>query len=383
MKVVERVRFGSRGQGCLIRYAGAAWYSNYFVAGQGEVRESTGETDFKRARAFHKRRLDQVGSHRAGHKKFVRPSADRVLVKDLLGELEKDAELRGLRSWAQTKPHLEPVKVAFGDWRASQVTAAAIDDYITTRLATKTTRGTTTAPATVNRELANLGRALRLALERGTLSAMPKIRRLREQNTRLGFFERAELEAVVAALPDDLRDFTRFAYLTGWRKGEVTSLTWADVDRDGGVIRLRPEESKNGHGRTIAVEGDLKPLMERRWQARQLPGPNGTTRMAAHVFHRDGAAVGDIRKSWASACDEAGVSGRLFHDLRRSAIRNMVRAGVPERVAMTVSGHKTRSVFDRYNIVSEDDLRRAMQKASDYVNAQPKTATVTPIAQAR
>ena len=140
------------------------------------------------------------------------------------------------------------------------------------------------------------------------------------------------------------------------------------------MIRLRPEESKNGRGRVVTVDGDLGALMERRYQARLLEG----VRVADLVFHNEGQPIVDFRKAWSSACIAAGlyymdgekkVPEKLFHDLRRTAVRDMIRAGVPERVAMEISGHRTRSVFDRYNIVSETDLRTAMQKRQAYAQS--------------
>lgn len=126
--------------------------------------------------------------------------------------------------------------------------------------------------------------------------------------------------------------------------------------------------SKNGIGRVLAIEGELKDVIDRRWHARGILSHGNTTQVSDLVFHRNGKRVGDFRKAWASACKTTLVGARLFHDLRRTAVRNMVRAGVPERVAMEVSGHRTRSVFDRYNIVSEADLRDAMKKTSEYVS---------------
>ena len=265
-------------------------------------------------------------------------------------------------------------------WAVIDLTAEAVDAYIEQRLEAEKSE------ATINRETQLLGQALRLAMNRNRVTTIPTIRHLHESNARQGFFERPEFEAVVAALPGYLQDFTRFAYLTGWRKGEIASLRWPDVDRDGSAIRLRPEASKNGRGRAVMLESDLASLIERRWQAR-LIDRDGDIHVTDLVFHRNGEAVGDFRKAWGSACVVAGlyhvaveatgakkkIPERLFRDLRRTAARNMVRAGVPERVAMAVTGHLTRSMFDRYNIVSEDDLRAAMQKTSLYVDTLPTT----------
>lgn len=305
----------------------------------------------------------------------VDPKVERVTVGALLAALEAHYRLEGVRGLVAARSHLKPIRQAFGDWRAVDLTSEAVDGYIEARLAAGK------RPATVNRETQLLGRAVRLALRQKRITAAPWIRRLSEAgNRREGFLEPAEVEALVAALPVDLQDFTRFGYLSGWRKGEIASLTWADVDREGRMIRLRPEHSKNDHGRLLPLEGALWEIIERRWAAREYETRDGQVTLSPYVFHQAGAPVGDFRKAWASACKAAGLTGRLFHDLRRSAIRNMVRAGVPERVAMDLSGHKTRSVFDRYNITSEKDLREALQRTDAHVKGSP-ARTVIPLAQ--
>lgn len=230
----------------------------------------------------------------------------------------------------------------------------------------------------MNRETGLLAQAFKLAVECQRISTVPKIRKLSEKgNARQGFFEKADFEKVVNALPDYLKGFVQFGYYSGWRRGEIRSLKWADVDMIGRVIRLRPANSKTNEGRVLALEGELWNVIARQWALREFQKPDKTVGIPLYIFHRKGKTIGDIRKSWEAACKEAEVGEKLFHDLRRTAVRNMVRAGVPERVAMSISGHKTRAIFDRYNIVSEDDLRKAVERTQAYLSTAPKQDNLT------
>ena len=155
-------------------------------------------------------------------------------------------------------------------------------------------------------------------------------------------------------------------YAFGWRLNEVMALERRQVDLEAGTIRLDPGSTKNDDGRVIALPPELRTLLAGQvGRVEALQRRTGT--IVPLLFpkltgRRAGAARGDWRKRWATACRQAGVPGMLRHDFRRTAVRNMVNAGVPERVAMAVTGHKTRSVFDRYHIVSPADLEEVARK---------------------
>jgi integrase len=230
--------------------------------------------------------------------------------------------------------------------------------------------------ATINRELSALKRMLNLAAQQTPpkVDRVPFIPMLKENNTRKGFFEHGEYLALRDALPDHMKGFATFAYKTGWRVSEISQLTWSQIDLSQGIVRLEVGETKNDEGRTVYMDHELKEVFQLQQELRKK-----RKTLTPYVFtNEDGTdRIKDFHKSWASACKEAGLGKKLFHDFRRTAVRNMVRAGVPERVAMMVSGHKTRSVFERYNIVSDTDLRLAAQKQEEYLKSQMGTISGT------
>lgn len=318
---------------------GRVWWVRYSHRGR-DHRESSGSERETDAWRLLKERWKQIGRGR-----FVF-GEDRATMADLFAALELDYANNRRRSARGLRWRLAPLRAAFGEDRAVDVTEARIERYKAERLATTIRNGTgarAVAPGTVNRELAALKRAFHLAVKQKRLSTAPTVELLAEAPPRQGFLEPADFERVARALPDDLADFARFGYGSGWRKGEVQRLTWPDVDRAAGRIMLRREHSKNGEPRVLPLVGELAGLIERRWIAREYETPGGTTALAPFVFHRDGQPIGDFRKAWATACDTAGVVGTLFHDLRRSAVRNLDRAGVSQSVAMALSGTRRRA----------------------------------------
>jgi len=167
-----------------------------------------------------------------------------------------------------------------------------------------------------------------------------------------------------------LFDHAAFAYKVGWRKEEISSLTWSQVDRDNWIVALHPGDAKNDEAKTVYLDEELKEVFRTQWEARRKDG-----KLTPYVFPNwnGQGKIKNIITAWKTACKKTPVGHKLFHDLRRTAVRNMIRAGIPERVAMKVSGHKTRSVFDRYNIVNDTDLKLAAQRQEAYLQTQMGT----------
>ncbi|OPL12557.1 MAG: integrase [delta proteobacterium MLS_D] len=347
---------------------GAVYWIKYYRNGKS-YRESSKSTSESKAKRLLKAREGEIAVGKMPGVYFERVKFDE-LVKDFIADYQHN-EKKSLERATISVNHLLK---SFEGAKVVDITTPAINQHIQKRL------DEGMANASINRELAALKRILNLGARQSPpkVDRVPFIPMLKESNIRKGFFEHGDFLVLREALPDFLKGFVTFAYKTGWRVSEITGLTWAQVDIAAGIVTLDAGTTKNDEARTVYLDEELKAVFQTQHNAmlrREMVIP--------WVFTNE-AGIGpikDFRGAWARACKDAGIGKRLFHDFRRTAVRNMVRAGIPERVAMMVSGHKTRSVFDRYNIVSETDLKLASQRQENYLQAQSghSAGTVTKI----
>lgn len=298
-----------------------------------------------------------------GH--LIGPSEDRLTFEDLANMVLTDYEINGKRSIDSLRLSIRHLREFFGLGRAIDITPDRVGAYVRERQREGAANGS------INRELAALKRAFKVATRAGKLSSAPYIPLLEENNSRRGFLDHGSFLALRDALPKHLKGPVTFLYLSGWRVSEMRTLDWREVDLAGREVRLRPEVSKNKDGRMLPLRGELLELIERAKEARR---PD-----CLFVFHEAGEPIGDFRKAWKTACKAAKLTGIIVHDLRRTAVRNMVRAGIPERVAMELSGHKTRRIFDRYNIVSNEDLASATERLQGHLATQHEKRKISAI----
>jgi integrase len=329
----------------------ATWWIEYSYQGQRH-RESSRSTNRPDALKLLKRRLAEMGQGR-----LVGPDAEKTTFEELASMLLDDYMVNGRKSIERARASVKRLREIFGPTRAMDITADRIGTYIRARQEAGAATGTT------QNELAALKRMFTLGARAGKVIQRPYIPHLEVRNTRSGFFEEPQYRAVLANLPEHLRPIISFLYLTGWRKGEVLRLQWWQVDFQAGTIRLEPGTTKNDEGRVFPFKAlpALAALLHAQRERTQEVATR-TGRIIPWVFHRDGHPIKEFRAKWKAACRAAGVPGRIIHDFRRTAVRNLERAGVPRSVAMKLTGHKTESIYRRYAIVSEADLSVGVAK---------------------
>jgi integrase len=331
----------------------AIWWIRYRQHGK-PVRQSTETRSERTARAILRQQEGRVALNIP-----IITKADRLTLGEAAELIQNDYRANGHKSVNTLDVRLAHLLNHFDSAaRLGRITTGHVEAYKAARLEAQA------APASVNRELAILGRMGTLGKHQYGLVVPFQVAKLEERNVRTGFFEEEQFRAVVQHLRPELAAIATVAKLTGWRKSELVSRQWRHVDFSAGRLRLEPEETKNRDGRMFPLIGELREVLGAQ-RARVNEMQRALGRVIPHVFVRDdppGAPVGDFRKAWRTAIRKAGVPGRLFHDFRRTAVRNLIRAGIPETVAMKLTGHRTRSVFQRYAIVEEGMLREAGER---------------------
>lgn len=283
---------------------------------------------------------------------------------------------------ARYRLHILP---RLGKRKAATITTAQLNSYILSRQVDNPTPST----GTINRELEAIRRAFKFAEKGRKLLASPHIPMLRENNVRQGFFTREEVERLCSHLKPPLNSFVKFAFLTGWRYEEVRTLKWANVDFTSGEIRLEPGTTKNRQGRVFPMTNELRTLLGSLLDKRETHAvrdkaeprkllthvkPTLMSTGAQFVFVIDNSPIGQFRKSWKAANHKAGLpciydtkgkvvkAVRVFHDLRRSAVKNLLAQGLTEREVMEYCGWISRSVLDRYHIIGPNNFKDALRK---------------------
>jgi len=354
----------AHGEGSLLKRQGCRyWYAQFYDKNGKQIRVST-KTEIKQEALGELRRL--MGDRDRGLapitdlKKITYGDLRRALLDDYTARGNKSLEVRA--DGTETIVGLKQLDDFFGfkadnpGVSASRITTDAAREFARKRAAEGA------GPAMINRSLQCLRRMLNIAREDNKIQQVPKIRLLKEPPARKGFLEVPMLEKLVRALPSHLRPLILFLYWCGVRLSEAMSIEWSQVDLNARLIRLEDDQTKTG-------------------EARVVPLPSVLVILLAETEPKVGKVFTDtnLRTEWARACATVGLgkrelvepkdgyawhryNGLIVHDLRRSAIRNLVNAGVSERVAMRISGHKTRAVFDRYHIVSTADVTAAMQR---------------------
>ena len=285
---------------------------------------------------------------------FDRVKAPKLTVRQIWEDWKPISE-RDKDSWRDDVSRSKHLLKHLGNRVAQNLGQRDIDEYRALRLAETTRRGGPPCPATLDRELAQLKRMASYALECGRLKSNPlmHVKLLRKPNVRQSVIDEETFSKLVDAAGAEFRPILVMAYDTGMRKGEILNLLWSQIDLKAGTVRLGAEDTKTNRARTIILTARALDAIKRR--PRQL--------RSEYVFFNPSTGKGwvNIDAPFAEARAAIGRPDLWFHDLRRSFVTNARRRGVPESVVMKMSGHRTRSVFDRYNVIEDEDIRTAVR----------------------
>lgn len=351
---------------------GAVWWLDFTVDGQ-RYRESSGARKKADALAMLRQRIAEVEGG-----VFV-PQSETCDMAELRLLVETHYRTEGRKSLRRAMGAFKHLERLLGRHEARALSYAVVGAYIAKR------QEEGAANSTIRKELAALGLSLKLAHLAGRIGKVPVLPSLSVSNTRTNWLDEPEIQALRDALPDDYADAVEFAAWTGWRKSEVFGLTWDRVDWSAGEVRLAVGSTKNREGRTFPFRAlpQIEEVLRRRrhvTDAVELAGE----RVVRHVFHVSGAPFSSrFYPIWREAAKAAGVPDAWFHDLRRSAVRRLERAGVSRSVAMKLTGHKTEAIYRRYAIADSKALEEGVEKLRSFAESRaPGARKVVPMKRA-
>jgi integrase len=337
-----------RGQGSV--YLRGRWYHVCYSIQGKTYRESAHTQIREEALAYLQRKQGKAASGEA-----IPP--DRVRMKDLLRLVENEYDLKGRTSLYIAKLKINRYLLPFfGELKATKFTSAQMQNYIRKR------QQDGAKPATINRELALIHRGFSLGYETEPpmVARVPKLIKLREDNTRTGFLAPTVYRKLLNELPEPLKIVFVFGYHLGMRKGELLKIRKNQVDRKAKLIWLEAKQTKNRNPRTAPIYGDMEAFLE-------MQPENDSPLLFTWL---DGSPIKSFRHSWKDACTRAGVPNLLFHDLRRTAVRNMRRAGINPTLIKRIIGHKSDAIFQRYSIFDEAEMQEAGAKIAEFLEKQ-------------
>ena len=343
----------------LYKQQGSPYWWASFTDGSGKRRRRS-------TRCTNKRDADRVRATwmtEAG--KGLSPLPVNTTYREGVADLESDYAQKGNRSWPRVERALAHLKGAFGGAKLVEITTDRIRQYLGARLEAGA------SPATRRYELAILRRMLRVAWRNGKLATVPAFPTVTVNNAREEYITDSEFTALQIELPAYLRGLCAFQVYTGWRRTEVQTLTWDQVDWVAGLVWLRRGMTKNNEPRAFPFNNypELKQVLtDQRELTDQYERELG--REIPWVFSRSGSEIKSFHHAWRSACRRVGAIGadglpKIPHDMRRSTARRLEQAGVPRSTSLKLIGHKTDSIFRRYVVVATQDLEAATAKLAD------------------
>ena len=328
------------------------WYLKFYVNVEA-VEASTGTTDYEDAVTM----LRQKTAAAAQKSYSYTDDVDRVVINQLLDLVVEDYRDNKRTSTDDTQKRIDKhLRPFFGSKRATEIGTRLLKEYRRYREATGD------AEATINKELTWLRRGFKLGArhEPKLVTNVPYFPITDPDNIREGVIPHEKYREIRNSLPPYARLSFVISYHTGARKGEIRKLRREMIDWSTSRIELQKKTTKNKTARYLPIYGDMGPEIDMAISAADPACP--------FLIQHEGQQVFDFEKSWKTACKAAGLPEALYHDLRRTALTNMIEAGFSEKEAMTVSGHKTRHVFDRYHIVSSRRMRELGQKMAAHLS---------------